>query len=620
MATIASLIVDVAANTAMLQRDVQQINTTLDSVSGTAGKMAAALGATFSIGAVVAFAREIITFASDMEDAAAKTGIGVEQLQALNYAASGAGVSVDQITTAVARMSKHLVDGGGGVQKLGLNVKELLEMDPADAFLVISERIAGIENPMRQSAAAMEIFGRSGAELLPAMKADLRGLMEQAQNTGAIMGGELVAKADAFDDAIGHGIITAKAWAAQAVDLIARGWEQSRMLQAVAGSWDAVTAAMGFTGNMDATIKRLENMTDGARGWVREVDNLSMSTYALQQAEKALDEQDRKNTKARQEHTKAVEDANRAHRDFVNWVGEREIEAIRLNNEALKENQRVWEERTNQALRMLEENEAAIQRWSETYEQEQRDAAMASEQWYRDVHDDMARHEHDMIESTSTMSNVLKKFGAVADQIFGVGFRTSIGRMVDAFKDGENSMAAIGLSILKNFTGVIGGIMQGIEMAKLAWKGLKAIGGLFDREGEHANDTRDNFISAHWSDGHELAALLTSLGAGEGGGDLYNNFIGASTVDGVNTAKAAIEQFLHNNNYPGFATGTFGQFLDFGQGTTVRLHGRERVETEAESRAGWAMVSASINRLAAAVERQGRILPGAISDAVALAR
>ncbi len=33
---------------------------------------------------------------------------------------------------------------------------------------------------------------------------------------------------------------------------------------------------------------------------------------------------------------------------------------------------------------------------------------------------------------------------------------------------------------------------------------------------------------------------------------------------------------------PGFATGTYGQYLDFGAGTPVTLHGRERVMTEAE--------------------------------------
>jgi hypothetical protein len=37
---------------------------------------------------------------------------------------------------------------------------------------------------------------------------------------------------------------------------------------------------------------------------------------------------------------------------------------------------------------------------------------------------------------------------------------------------------------------------------------------------------------------------------------------------------------------PGFANGTYGEFRDFGRGTLVRLHGRERVMTEAEGRRG----------------------------------
>jgi hypothetical protein len=41
-----------------------------------------------------------------------------------------------------------------------------------------------------------------------------------------------------------------------------------------------------------------------------------------------------------------------------------------------------------------------------------------------------------------------------------------------------------------------------------------------------------------------------------------------------------------DHGFPGFAGGTHGQFLDFGAGTPVMLHGRERVMTESEGRGG----------------------------------
>lgn len=633
MATIASLIIDVAANTANLQRDVQQINSSLDGITSAAGKMAGALGISFSIGSVVAFAREVASFASDMEDASAKTGIGVEQLQALNYAAVGAGVSIDQIAGAMGRLSKGLVDGDSGaargVERLGLNVQELLNMDPAEAFLEISERIAGIENPMRQSAAAIEIFGKSGAELLPAMKEDLRGLMEQANATGSVMDRELIRKAGEFDDAWDRGLITLKSWGAQLLELGSTMSALASPTKAMVDSFGEFhNVISGLSEDMVGVVDRLDRMHNGALAFVPEVDNLAMSTYALKKAEQELDEQDRRNTQARKEHTKAVEDAARAHRDFVNWVGEREIEAVRLNNEAMAENAKAREEWRVEVSETFLENNAAMDAWVDKLQENFKRAELASEQWERAMHDDMARNEHSMIAHTTSLrelwdslgTNMVERTTMFMDQIgdfLGPKFKKIVGGFTNAWGDGQKLMKGIGEIMMGDFSNLIGTMQAGISLVKAAWGGLK---GLFSREVEHANDTRDQFILSNWQGGGaELAALLTSLGAGDGGGDLYRALIGASDVAGVNDAKAAIERFLHDNGVQGFAMGTMGQFMDFGAGTPVVLHGRERVVTESEGRSesGMAGQVAALQMTIAALVAD---LPNQIQAAVAIRR
>ena len=77
----------------------------------------------------------------------------------------------------------------------------------------------------------------------------------------------------------------------------------------------------------------------------------------------------------------------------------------------------------------------------------------------------------------------------------------------------------------------------------------------------------------------------------------------------------------------GFASGTMGRFLDFGAGTDVRLHGRERVVTESEGRADAGRLSAmadELRGLRADMSRRDRTTTRAIAiavqDAMVLAR
>jgi hypothetical protein len=632
MATIASLIIDIGANVSGLQRDVSQVNSTLDTMTGTAGKLAGALGATFSVAAVVAYAREIISFASDMADASAKTGIAVEEVQAFNYALAGSGVTVDQFSSAIAQLSKRLVEGDGGavgaLRKLGLTVQDIIAMDPGEAFLTISERVSAIENPMRQSAIAMELFGRSGANLLPAMKDDLRALMQQAKDTGAVMSEDLIESADAFDDAFSRATIGAKAWTAQLVQATASAFMAIDPMQQLIGLLEDAGALAGFTGNMSKVVEQLDKGHEGAKAFVRDgIEPLTISLEQAKKIERDLEDQMKKSTKAREENTRAVEQAQRAADNWARMVYDHEIAAILKSQEVLEENTKAQKERTDAAMEMMAANEANIQHWAQVQEEEHLKAARASEAWERAVHDDMARNEHAMIESATTLRDVWDSLGeSMADRIhttmsiigdeLGPRFKKIVSGLADTWANGRNLMKGIGEMMTGDFSSVISTIQAGIALVRAAWFAMK---GLFSQEVEHANDTRDNFILSNWSGGGaELAALLTSLGAGEGGGSLYHDLIGASDVAGVNAAKAAIERFLHDNNVPGFMAGTFGM-RNFGAGTLAVLHGEEEVRTKSQAQAEGSL-SARVDAMAMTLQALVRDLPNQLQAAGSISR
>lgn len=96
-------------------------------------------------------------------------GIANESFQALARVADEAGVDQDALTALITKSQKAIVDASratdqssNAFKRLGLNTKELLELEPDQQFQKIEEALAKIENPTLRTATALEIFGKQG--------------------------------------------------------------------------------------------------------------------------------------------------------------------------------------------------------------------------------------------------------------------------------------------------------------------------------------------------------------------------------------------------------------------------------------------------------------------------
>jgi hypothetical protein len=141
-------------------------------------------------------------------DAAARTGLSVEAISELSFAAEQTGASFGDVETATKRMAVGIGDLAAGSQaaqdrfaSLGLTLADLQGLSPEDQFTKISAAIAKIENPTMRTAAAVDMFGRSGTNLLP-MIGDLDQLRAKARDLGIVMSGDAAAGADELGDAI----------------------------------------------------------------------------------------------------------------------------------------------------------------------------------------------------------------------------------------------------------------------------------------------------------------------------------------------------------------------------------------------------------------------------------
>lgn len=156
------------------------------------------------------FADELITLSN-------KTGISVQQLQELDYAARFVDVSVETMTGSMNKMTKtldaardamatgKLNDQAQAYQDLGVQITNTdgSLRNNKDVFYEVIDALGKVTNETERDALSMQIFGKSATELNPLIKAgsvELNRLAAEAHQVGAVVSDEGVVALGDFDD------------------------------------------------------------------------------------------------------------------------------------------------------------------------------------------------------------------------------------------------------------------------------------------------------------------------------------------------------------------------------------------------------------------------------------
>lgn len=142
----------------------------LSAVNGLLGTF----GIGLSVGAVVGFGRALLDDADALVKMSDRTGITITGLQRLQTAGDDAGNTIEDMTGAVNQMQNRL-DGGdasavGALRRLGLSLSDIKQLTPDQQFIAISDALRQVEDPAKQVAIAMDLFGKQGATVLPTLK------------------------------------------------------------------------------------------------------------------------------------------------------------------------------------------------------------------------------------------------------------------------------------------------------------------------------------------------------------------------------------------------------------------------------------------------------------------
>jgi hypothetical protein len=154
----------------------------------------AGLGSAGIIGALLGTVKKFAAGGEDLDKMAKRTGVSGTALSELGFAAEQSGQGLDTLETSLKRMQKTVGGAFKGskesweaLHRIGVSVSELRGLQPDQQFEVIAEALSKIKDPTMRAAGAMQIFGRSGTDLLPMMEdgaAGIAKLRKEAKDLG----------------------------------------------------------------------------------------------------------------------------------------------------------------------------------------------------------------------------------------------------------------------------------------------------------------------------------------------------------------------------------------------------------------------------------------------------
>lgn len=155
----------------------------------------AGLGVGLSLGKVVSELSEAADSMAELADAADQIGTTTEALGALRYAANFVGVESEAVTTSMSKLLNKIGEAQSGTKsaiepftRLGLNFRELSTLPIDQSFSKIADAIKALPSTAARTTAAMDLFGKSGAKLLPLLMQGSEGIAAASKEFEALGG------------------------------------------------------------------------------------------------------------------------------------------------------------------------------------------------------------------------------------------------------------------------------------------------------------------------------------------------------------------------------------------------------------------------------------------------
>lgn len=179
----------------------------LRGIASSAGGLSGAMGTLVPLlsgAGLVAMGKSAIDAADDMNDMAQRTGVSVEQLSRFKQAADASGTSIGAVGGALTKLNRNLASGNdvtaNALKSLGISATDATgKLRSADQIMLdVANKFQSIQDPAQKAALATQLFGKSGADLIPL----LNGGGDAIKNLSATMSTDFAQGADQLNDKV----------------------------------------------------------------------------------------------------------------------------------------------------------------------------------------------------------------------------------------------------------------------------------------------------------------------------------------------------------------------------------------------------------------------------------
>ncbi len=232
--SLGSLVVELSANMAQFQSDMgraahiaEQNMEKVNQAAEMAKRGLEALGIGLGLHEFAEMIKGTIEAADQLGKMSQKVGVSVEALSALKYSASLSDVSLEQLGIGLEKLSKNMlstIQGTGNAQNaidaLGVSAKggaaaafSQLNINveaskghlksSEQIFIEVADQFSHMRDGALKTALAMQIFGKSGAELIPLLNQGaeaIKAQRQEAERLGIVISSDMAKAAEGFND------------------------------------------------------------------------------------------------------------------------------------------------------------------------------------------------------------------------------------------------------------------------------------------------------------------------------------------------------------------------------------------------------------------------------------